>query len=261
MSTSGEKVNVIIMRDNGEARRLRVSRSLLRWFIIFCCIMPCLAIIGIGCSMTLWQERSIMRQHIAILEHTNETYRMKSERLATLEALLQRDANTENTIIETTQENAKNTSQTNKKHEKEKKPTPQEKSKNQETLAHEAAQQEGPGHAEFPIVDTKQIAMGNVQVRLLSQNRLRTALDLRNLNSPESISGDIYCTLSLASGESIPLTLNPKNVGFFKIQHWKRAVLFATLQEAYDLTNAQVLIEVKTSDNVLIYRNIYNIEQ
>ncbi len=148
--------------------------------------------------------------------------------------------------------------------QEEQKPTesPQNKDKTtaQTISAEQAAMQDGPGHEEFPVIDEGIIMVENVQSRLVEPRRIRTALDLRNPGST-SLAGTVFCILSLASGEMVPLTLSPAAVGNYRILRWKKAVLFADIASEHDLFNAQMIIEVKDTAGKLLYRNSYAIEQ
>ncbi len=120
--------------------------------------------------------------------------------------------------------------------------------------------QDGPGHIVVEVVDTGKVLIENVISRMVGANRLRTSLDIRNPGD-ESITGDITCTLSLASGKTIPLELTPENMSKFKIAKWKKTVFFANMPEGTDTFNAQVLMEVKDDKGELIYQNVFAIEQ
>ncbi len=119
---------------------------------------------------------------------------------------------------------------------------------------------DGPGHVDFPITNTNQVDVSKVSNRLMAKNTIRTSLDLKNLGE-SSISGDISVLLSLATGSTLPLTFSNKEMGDFKILRWKKAVLTAKAPENNDLTNAQIIVQVKDKEGKLMYRNIYPLEQ
>ncbi len=118
---------------------------------------------------------------------------------------------------------------------------------------------EGPGHEEFPAVDTGRVKVTNVQARALRGNALRIGLDLRNPESQKLLAGTVSATLVTASGQKHQLIFDPEDVGNFRISRFKRAVMISRVPEQYSLVNAQVILEVR--DTGLLYRNIFAVER
>ncbi len=276
MSVSGEKLNLLIMRDSGETKRYRVRRSLFYTTVVLFLLFPIIAgFVGWG-AYILWQDNVLLKQKNLSLENINKENEFTVKRLTTLEALLEHDTNIEGRIAQNQfnlQDNvANNESKQGKAEEKNsavkkvenedttKKITEQITEHGPDVEVDEAVLQDGPGHEEFPVVDVGVILVENVQSRLIAPRRLRISLDLRNPGET-SLSGTVFCILSLASGDTVPLTLTPNNVGSYKILRWKKAVFFADIVQEHDLFNAQLIIEVKDSDKKLIYSNIFAIEQ
>ncbi len=277
MSVSGEKLNLLIMRDSGETKRYRVRRSFFHAFItIFLCFPIFTAIAVWGCY-ALWQDNVTLKEKISLTEQLNQEYFAKAERLSNLEDLLKRETEIESKLTQNIVATAPKTANTSNKSEEIAQTShkgdattsdPKEEataSTDKESPATKEGQEEvlmddGPGHAEFAIIDEGIIMVENVVSRLVEPRRLRTSLDLRNPGTA-SLAGEVLCILSLASGDTVPLTLNPTNVGNYRIQRWKKAVLFADIAEEHDLFNAQIIIEVKDNTGKLLYRNIFAIEQ
>ncbi len=293
MTVSGEKLNLLIMRDSGETKRFRVRRS---WFFCFIWFMVCLPILTgftVWGAYYFWQENALLKQKIFIAEKLNHEYSATVKRLSTFESLMKYEAELDAMIAQNAAKSATPpkkvdtvttpstdttvTSETVESSTSSQSAEPDPNTNNQttsptvettntetqpanDTSAEQAALQEGPGHEEFPVVDEGVVLVENVQSRLVEPRRIRTSLDLRNPGST-SLAGTVFCILSLASGEMVPLTLSPAAVGNYRILRWKKAVLFADIASEYDLFNAQMIIEVKDTTGKLLYRNSFAIEQ
>ncbi len=308
MTVSGEKLNLLIMRDSGETKRFRVRRSGFFFLISIVCSLPIITGLSIWGAYYLWQENYALKQRVITAEALNQENAATVKRLATLEELMKYEADLDSMLAKNTvkpsppprtltqtnqsqadtqstttnaqatsaatanangtnpqtteQENPPNTTTTVSTTSQADITTNPEVATNSEEqdASAAAALQEGPGHEEFPVVDEGIIMIENVQSRLVEPRRIRTSLDLRNPGST-SLSGTVFCILSLASGEMIPLSLSPASVGNYRILRWKKAVLFADIASEYDLFNAQMIIEVKDTTGKLLYRNSFAIEQ
>ncbi len=285
MSVSGEKLNLLIMRDSGETKRFRVKRSYFRFVISFFLFCPIVAIIAFVACFKFWQDKAVFEQRAMVAEELNSEYEVKLKRLTNLEKLL---AGETNLLAKITQNAVKNDiknaqvkeaprqitetkaddpakiadikSDTPEVQVAEVKTQKQNLPPEQREGDEEVLVEDGPGHAEFPVVDLGTVLVENVQSRLVEPTKIRTSLDLRNPGG-QTIAGEVVCILSLASGETVPLTLIPANVGNYKISRWKKAVLFANVPEGHDLHNAQMVVEVKDQAGKLLYRNLFALEQ
>ncbi len=260
---SNEKISILLMQDSGTTRRYRVRRSFFRTTLTFLFLCPIFAAASIWLSYKLWEQNSKLTADMAVLNQEYEKTKAIASRLQNLEALLKRE-NTVEKSIQTSQADAQ------------KNATPaQNTAKNTltenpaaipSTRADKAAEGDEilvdaeDNQENFPAIDTKQVEVSKVTSRLMPQGNIRTSLDLRNLGET-TLAGDIVCQLALANGETILLEFDPKDAGKYRIQRWKKAVLKAILPPEHDMTNAQLIIEVKDSQNKLLFRNIYPIEQ
>ncbi len=259
MSVSGEKLNLLIMRDSGETKRFRIRRSYFRASIALFACFPLITIFTVWGNIALWRDNAILSQRIMDAELKSKEHIVKSERLSNLEALLKHEKDIEirieenavsSTLQETSVQSEAPTVESSLKNSSEKNNESQE----------EVSIDDGPGHVDFPVIDEGVVVIENVQSRLVDLRRVRTSLDLRNPGN-EALVGEVDCILSLASGETIPLVLSPVNVGNYKILRWKKAVLFANVPEGHDLFNSQMIVEVKDANEKLVYRNMFPIEQ
>ncbi len=263
MSVSGEKLNLLIMRDSGETKRIRVRRSYFHTFVALLFCFPFLTVLAAWGIYVLWQDNAVLKEKLIHAEQVNQESTVKAERLSNLEKLLAYEKEMGTQIAQNTAPVAKNESTGSGT------ATVDSVEKLNEALVNvpnipeyqeEVPIDDGPGHAEFPVLDEGIILVENVVSRLVEPRRIRTSLDLRNPGTA-SLAGEVFCILSLASGDAVPLTLSPANVGNYKILRWKKAVLFANIPAEHDLFNAQMIIEVKDSQGKLLYRNAFAIEQ
>ncbi len=268
MVASREKLNIILMRDSGESKRIRMHRSRFRALMAFFILCPFLVAGAVAGGYYLWKENALLKRTIVDLEGENQKLEHTAQRLSNLEALLHTQYSVKNALTENLAQNiAKNPASSGQNSNSSGKSS-QTNSGNAKNPAGSALQantantsdEDGPGHDVFPVLDTKEIIVQNVSSTLEGRNKLRTSFDLRN-ESGESISGEVTSVLILNTGESIRLTTRPADAGKYKISHFKSSLLVTTLDKKYDLTNAQIILEVKNSAGTDIYRNIYPIAQ
>ena len=119
---------------------------------------------------------------------------------------------------------------------------------------------DGPGHEDFPAIDLDYVKVGNVQVREIRNGKVRLALDLRNTDSQKILSGVVSGTLLTADGKTYPLRFDQEDVGNFRISRFKRAVMVAATEKQVSLTNAQVILEVRSQEDSVVFRNIFAVE-
>ena len=241
----GEKVNLLVMRDNGEVRSLRMRLSLLVTLCSLCAIMPFVAGAGIWFSVDLWMNQAVLGEANYRLSRESMEARAKAERLGNLEHLLQRDVAVESIVVSNVNKPATKVGAEAPKPEDEQ----------------ASAMQEGPGHSEFPTIATGFITLDNINVRQQPGNKLRMSMDLRNPDSKKAVSGIVSCTMITAAGETVPLQFRPADAGDFRITRLKRAVLVSVLPPQTNFTNAQVVVEVKSDSGELVYRNVFPVER
>lgn len=241
-----EQLGIILMRDNGPRRSFRLRRSLFFALVIFFASMPVLcAVLGWQC-WRLWQENASLRANMQRFELDSQTAQATAERLQNFEELLREEGVQGRELLLRRLARAGGEGQ-------------EAPGDTAQTAA--PALGDGPGHEEFPVVDTGAIKVGNVQARALRGNGLRIGLDLRNADSQKLLTGSVSATLVTASGQKCPLAFDPEDVGNFRISRFKRAVMVARVPEQYSLVNAQVILEVREQDADLIYRNIFAVER
>lgn len=238
-----ERLNIIFMRDNGPRRSFRIRRSRLYLLIFFISCLPFLcALLAIQCWF-LWDMNIQLRENVEKFETDYQKAVTRAERLENLSALLEEENVPGRDII---------VRQLATRPEPEPEP---------EKVAAETPVQEGPGHEEFPAIDTGLVKVSNVQVRAMRGNILRIGLDLRNLNADQLMSGEVGATLVTAKGERKTLVFNPQDVGNFRISRFKRTVMSAHVPGNINLADSQIILEVKNQAGEDLYRNIFAVQR
>ncbi len=244
MLKTQEKMNVIIMRDSGESKRYRLRRSRFRLLVIFAVLSPMVAVAALAGCFYLWQDNWNLKQAQYLLEEENRNYAVTAKRLENLQALLERKKNIERSVMAKVVKEQATT----------------EAVDYSDPTVQSDMQSDGPGHAAFPEVSEGALKVDTVSASRLAENRLRLAFNLHNTGS-EALSGEAFAILSLADGKTVPLQPAPSDAGTYKITKFKSAVLFLPLGQRYDLTNAQIILEVKNEAQKVVYRNIFPLSQ
>lgn len=247
-----EHLSIILMRDNGPRRSFRLRRSRFFALIVFFASMPVLCALLAWQCWLLWDENVTLRVNMQRFETDCQTAQATAERLENFEELLREEGVQGRELLlrrlaraggdAPAAEGAATAAETA-----------------QSTPPAGAPMPEGPGHEEFPVVDTGRVKVTNVQARALRGNALRIGLDLRNPESQKLLAGTVSATLVTASGQRHQLVFDPEDVGNFRISRFKRAVMISRVPEQYSLVNAQVILEVR--DSGLLYRNIFAVER
>lgn len=235
------------MRDNGPRRSFHLRRSNFFLLLVFFGCLPFLCLLLTTQCWLLWQENIKLRDSMERFESEYQAVESRAERLENLEELLREENAKGREII--TRQLASNSEA----------PEPEEKSAPSPPA--EETGNEGPGHEEFPALDTGRVKVGNVQARSIRDNTLRIGLDLRNPDNEPLLSGTVEAALITANGERRSLVFTPREVGAFRISRFKRTVMNAQLPRNTNLTNAQIILEVKDQDNRPIYRNIFAVQR
>lgn len=238
-----EHLNIILMRDNGPRRNYRVRRSRFFAVIVFFAVLP---ILCIALGLQAWQsyqENIVLQGQLLRLESDLQTALSTARRLENLAILLEEESSTREMVIRSLGTGSE-----------------VEGNDSEEQAVQAAAMSEGPGHEDFPALDTGYIQVRNIQVRLLRRNKLRLALDLHNTNNQAQATGTLHASLITADGHSYSLKIEPDNAKDFRINRFKRTVMLADLPTRRSMVNAQVIIEVHDKDDALVYRNIFAVE-
>ena len=259
-----ENLSIILMRDNGPRRSYRVRRARFVAALVLMACMPVLCGVLGWLSWTLWQQNVQLRDNVLRFESDYQVAQANAERLENLEELLReenipgrelvlRRLGSGGAAAEAPGEGPANGGSTATPEKAQKDPA---KDPTKDT----AKAADGPGHEDFPAIDLDYVKVGNVQVRDIRTGKLRLALDLRNTDSQKILSGVVSGTLLTADGKTYPLSFDQEDVGNFRISRFKRAVMVASTEKQVSLTNAQVILEVRSQENTVVFRNIYAVE-
>lgn len=242
-----EGLSIILMRDNGPRKNYHLRRKTFLGLLLFFTLSPLLgAFLAWGC-WHLWTRAEFLAEKNSRLELELADTSAKLDRLENLESLLQESAVPGRDII--LRRLAARSSQSAAAAPQEAaEPGPQ-------------AADEGPGHEEFPAIDSGRIQVSNVQARAMRGNTLRIGLDLRNPENEQIISGIVRATLLTADGQRVALQFEPADAGAFRISRFKRAVLVSRVERKLSLIDASVILEVAGQDGDELYRNIFAVER
>lgn len=240
-------LNIILMPDNGPRRSYRFSRRTFRLLCaFFFLVLPVCAIFLAIAAFHFWNEARLLDSAIWKFEEDCMTARATAERLEMLEDLLREESVPARELIlrrlATSQQP----------------PAPVQENADEKLSA--VMLPEGPGHEDFPVVESGDLKVSNVQA-LLRDNKLRISLDLANAQGQKMLTGEVRASLALADGRKLELDFSPADVGRFRINRFKRSVMNATLSRQLNLVNAQVIIEVYDQDDRLLFRNVFPVLQ
>ena len=244
-----EQLSIILMRDNGPRRSFRLRRSRFYALVVFFACMPVLCALFAWECWLLWEENTTLRASLQRFETDCQTAQATAERLQNFEELLREEGVQGRELL--LRRLARRAAPE----------TPESPEAEAPAEGGGAAMGEGPGHEDFPVVDTGRVKVANVQARALRGNGLRIGLDLRNTETQKLLSGTVAATLVTAGGQNYQLVFEPEDVGNFRISRFKRAVMVARVPEQYSLVNARVILEVTEQDSGVIYRNIFPVER
>lgn len=238
------------MHDSGHTRRYRIRLGLYKSLWALCLLLPLLTAASLSLSFVLWRENSVLQANASRLELATRDAQNTAEKLSNLRAILeQEDKSVTGPVL---QNLARQSSRD----------APPSAGKADSAMGEAADSAEnGPGHADFPVVDTKLVNIENVNARLLNSGKVRITLDLRNPDPKRHISGQVRCLFIADSGETIPLPLLQEQADF-KINRFKRSVFQPPVPPSVaDTTNSRIILEVYNDDNTLIYRNLFPVER
>lgn len=240
-----EHINIIFMRDNGPRRSLRLRGSRFYLLIIFFSCLPFLCVLlSVQCWL-LWDDNQQLRANVDRFEADYQAAEARAERLENFEELLREENVSAREVLARNLAASQAASPVSEPH--------------QEIIPENMP--EGPGHEEFPALDTGRVKVSNVQARAMRGNILRIGLDLRNAANGSFLTGVVEATLVASGGERYPLVFEPKDVGNFRINRFKRAVMSTSAPRGVSLIDSDVVLEVKDEAGEPIYRNIFPVQR
>lgn len=261
------KFSLILMHDDGQTRRIRLSRGFFRFMLCMLFLLPVFGTLGMWTGYVSWQagQQWEAERHVLVTQ-INET-KVALERLANIEELYKRaEVALPARITETSTEPLISDSKT---------PDMKNGAKPAETGTPSpgTAVSSGPATPLTPgagnvdsaaevdsqlIVDTGVVRVENVVPRLVDPRRLRIAVDLYNAEpTGQQLSGKVHFSLLTAEGQEVKLSIDDAP---FRISRFKKIVTSAALPTALNsTTNAVIKLEVFVDDS-MVYRNLYPVE-
>lgn len=234
------------MHDDGKTRRWRMSLSLYRLLWVLFIMAPLLTAGAVWQAVLLWQENTALTTNAARLELAMHEAKSTADRLSNLENLLAQEELARGPVLQNLARQSAKAAPTSPQ------PTDEEADPTDS----------GPGHGDFPAVDTKVVSVENVTARLVRAGKIRINLDLRNPDPKRAIAGHVRCSFISDSGETVPMALAAEQADF-KITRFKRAVFQPAVPATVaDTTNARIIIEVYLDgEDTLVYRNLFPLER
>lgn len=235
-------VTILVMHDNEKSHSIRVRNFIYKTFCSIIILLPILLSLTLYACYYLWNDNKILSS--SALHIQNETNKAKAlaENLAIFSILLNGSHPINANIVQMNQtdELAQNNIQ----------------NETIETLT----EQVGPGHLDFPVVDTKEIIVENINARILDDGKISISLDLRNPDPKKTITGHVDCSLVDATGVTHTMKITPELKGF-KINRFKRVVFMPNITPNMTDENINVIIEVFNKEGKIMYRNLTPVEQ
>lgn len=249
MKNHTEKIKLLIMRDSGKVRTVTLSRSLFSFLIFIGVLLPFALGGAVWFGIEIWQMHRELTVQCHAMQQEYQEAKALTARIADLERLLQYT-------------DTKNNAQVLQNIRRADTPALPEAAPSQVPAQESAVQTEGPGHPEFPAINTGKIRVDNTTVRFIQgqgQGRqLRISLDLTNPDPTTIVGGKIVCILTTADGQTLPLRLFPQGAEAFRIAQLRRVVLTAQLPPNSNPTDAQVVVEIKQEGgDTILYRTVH----
>lgn len=273
---SSSKFSLIIMHDDGETHRMRMSRYWVQILLILAVILPVVGCFGLWMGFDAWLSMGNWNQER--LAYTNQitALNLKLQRLENLEALLadQRKPASVGAPLElaenTQPPNDSNAavpggaSTTTSPVTTEATQTPQAAAGNTAapnsvgTALGQATPEGEPEQSDVLINEDSGFRVENLQARLLDRRRLRASIDLYSVEpGQKTLSGRVVFTLITADGQRYPLTNEDP---LFRISRFKKIITTSALPvDMEQAENAAIVVEILI-DNAITYRNYFSIE-
>ncbi|MDR3319701.1 MAG: hypothetical protein LBS77_01815 [Desulfovibrio sp.] len=250
---SREYFSIVIMSDKTR-HSFRMRGGL---FYALLCVVACLPLLVVGLgwfSYRVWQENNHLRDSTLRFKDDFQKARSTAERLENMEKLFSESTAQGKDVL------ARRLAAPDESGPLTRPDTP---AKADNGPAQTPQPQPPSMQGEFLAVNTGYVRVDNVQVRVLHENRLRIALDLRNADDQKLAVGRISAVLLTADGDGArhELAFASDHAGNFRIRQFLRTVMLAILSPQMSLVNAQVVLEVRKEDSAVVYRDIFAVEQ
>lgn len=265
--SASSKFSLILLHDDGEMHRLRISKGLFRLLVVLLILSPILGILGMWIGWEAWHTVADWRREKMAYQMQLETMRVKVERLSTLETLLEDEKSAPAALAvhpgggkaggktvekEDSPSSAESSSKEESDAQAEQEPAAGPMSSLEKTTSEPSPVQGG------SALDDGTVRIENMQARLIDRKRIRISLDLYNSGpGGHPLAGQVSLGLLTEDGRQLPL---PHEDASFRISRFKKIVSTVPLPvNSVEMHNAAVLLEVVVNEKI-VYRNMVSIE-
>ena len=226
-----EKYSVLIMRDDTNVRRYRVSPSSLRMLlIVFFCVLL-VATCGIFASFSLWEKNTELTTERRTMQKELRDLKVYVERLENIEQILQSNDPEELQALFSSMSVAASTEM----------PPPVDLTSILQT------------------VDANLVVVSNLKLQQATGGNLRLSLKLDNKNAKGTIRGAITLSFITREGKVVAIDASEKDMNF-SINRFKRIVTTFSIPEAILLQDAYALQLNINSNKSTLLQKIYPIK-
>ncbi|WP_154653462.1 hypothetical protein [Halodesulfovibrio aestuarii] len=227
-----EKYSVLIMRDDTNVRRYRVSSSSLRMLLVvlFCVVL--VAACGIFTSFSLWEKNTALMNERHGVQKELRDLKVYVERLENIEQILQSNDPEELQALFSSMSVSASTEL----------PPPIDLS------------------SILKIVDTNLVEVSNLKLQKATGGNLRLSLKLDNKNAKGTIRGTITLSFISREGKVVVIDANDKDMDF-SINRFKRIVTTFAVPEAMLFSEVYALQLTISKNKTTLLQRIYPIKE
>ncbi|WP_066851933.1 hypothetical protein [Halodesulfovibrio spirochaetisodalis] len=227
-----EKYSVLIMRDDTNVRRYRVSPSSLRMLLIVLSCVVLVAVCGIFTSASLWKKNTALMNERHGIQKELRDLKVYVERLENIEQILQSNDPEELQALFSSMSVAASTEL----------PPPIDLS------------------SMLQSIDTDMVEVSNLKLQKATGGNLRLSLKLDNKNAKGNIRGSILLSFITKNGKVVVVDANKKDMDF-SINRFKRIVTTFTVPESILLNEAYALQLSITNKKTTLLQRIYPMKE
>lgn len=241
---SQNKFNLLLIHDDGRAFKFRISGRTMQFGIVASLVLILGGICGIWFGSVLWQENRKLNRIERNLQQEMAELNVQVERLQNMELLYKRSksqtAETYPIAVISPEPIAAD----------EDDDLPPDT--HPETI-HVMQRPDIMANPDLSEINTKAVRVVNMSVRISSERTL-ISMDLHN-DTQSQLSGNAVFSFISENGDHMPLSYEDQ---YFRISRFKKVVATTTLPATGgNISNAALLVEIKSSDGTLMFRKLY----
>lgn len=264
MTTQHDKYSLLLMRDDGRVKRIRLTRTSLRLVIVAAILLPLLTAGSLWLGFTSWRHHATLVAENLTLGQELKAARVAVERLGNLEKILQKqDPEQLQTLLGniSIRQQAENRPAPPSAIA----PQPSPADNLEATIPADAGADNGPDIAEaeaapnIAAVSTGAAKIDNVSARLLPDGKVRVTLDLTNADPKHQLLGTVNLALLAPDNTSVSLA-PPQDSVDFRISKFKKVVATAPLPETLRADQVRTLVVEVIADSKTIFRDTFVVQ-